>query len=87
MAVVIRLTRGGQKKKPLYRIVAADKRFCRDGRFLEIVGTHDPRLDKTVVKKEAAEKWIKNGAQLSNTVRKLFAKQGVGVVAPTAAAK
>ena len=84
MAVIIRLTRGGQKKKPLYRIVAADKRFCRDGRFLEIVGTYDPRLEKTVVKKEAAEKWIKQGAQISDTVKKLFIKQGVSLarVAP-----
>jgi small subunit ribosomal protein S16 len=87
MSVVIRLTRGGQKKKPFYRIVAADKRFCRDGRFLEIVGTWDPLLEKATVKKEAAEKWIKNGAQVSNTVKKLFVKNGVSLltVAPTAA--
>ena len=84
MAVVIRLTRGGQKKKPFYRIVAADKRFCRDGRFLEVVGTWDPVLEKAVVKKEAAENWIKKGAQVSATVKKLFVKQGVSL-ATTAA--
>jgi small subunit ribosomal protein S16 len=87
MSVVIRLTRGGQKKKPFYRIVAADKRFCRDGRFLEIVGTWDPLLEKATVKKEAAEKWIQNGAQVSATVKKLFIKQGVSLltVAPVVA--
>ncbi|MBI3795102.1 MAG: 30S ribosomal protein S16 [Nitrospinae bacterium] len=87
MAVVIRMSRGGKKKKPFYRIVAADKRFCRDGRYLEIVGTWDPKLEKATVKKEAAEKWIKNGAQVSETVKKLFIKNGVSLatVAPSAA--
>jgi len=79
MPVVIRLARGGKKKKPFYRIVAADKRYCRDGRFLEIVGTHDPRTDKTTVQKEAAEKWIQDGAQVSATVKKLFTKEGVSL--------
>lgn len=77
MAVVIRLTRRGKKKKPFYRIVAADQRFSRDGRFLEIVGTYDPMKKETTVKKEAAEKWIKRGARLTPTVRQLFNKQGV----------
>ncbi len=79
MPVVIRLARGGKKKKPFYRIVAADKRYCRDGRFLEIVGTYDPRTEKAIVKKEAAEKWILTGAQCSATVKKLFTKEGVSL--------
>ncbi len=85
MAVVIRLSRHGQKKKPFYRIVAADKRYSRDGRFLEVLGTYDPRQQKTVVEKESAEKWIKNGAQVSDTVKKIFMKEGVSLA--TAAAK
>ncbi|MBI5178798.1 MAG: 30S ribosomal protein S16 [Nitrospinae bacterium] len=79
MAVVIRLARGGKKKVPFYRIVAADKRFCRDGRFLEVVGTYDPMTEKAVVKKDAAEKWIKTGARVTDTVKKLFTKQGVSL--------
>jgi small subunit ribosomal protein S16 len=77
MAVVIRLTRRGRKKQPFYRIVAADQRFSRDGRFLEIVGTYDPMKKEATVKKEAAEKWIQRGARLTPTVRQLFKKQGV----------
>lgn len=85
MAVVIRLARFGQKKKPFFRIVAADKRFCRDGRFLEIVGTYDPRSEKTALKKDIAEKWVKNGAQVSPTVKKLFVKEGVSLDSKPAA--
>jgi len=77
MSVVIRLARGGKKKQPFYRIVAADSRFSRDGRFLEVVGTYDPRSKDTTVKKELAEKWIQKGARLSPTVKQLFSKQGV----------
>lgn len=77
MAVIIRLSRHGAKSKPFYRIVAADKRYSRDGRFLEIIGTYDPRDRKTVMVKEAAEKWIKTGARMSDTVKKIFAKEGV----------
>jgi len=77
MSVVIRLARGGKKKQPFYRIVAADSRFSRDGRFLEVVGTYDPRSKDTIVKKELAEKWIQKGARLSPTVKQLFSKQGV----------
>ena len=84
MSVVIRLTRRGKKKKPFYRIVAADQRFSRDGRFLEIVGTYDPRNKEVTVKKEAAEKWIKNGARLSSTVKQLFKDKGVSATAETA---
>lgn len=79
MAVVIRLTRTGRKKKPFYRIVAADERHPRDGRFLDIVGTYDPRNKTGTVKKELAEKWIKQGARLSATVKQLFTKQGVAL--------
>ncbi|GMT42664.1 MAG: 30S ribosomal protein S16 [bacterium] len=81
MAVVIRLSRHGRKKKPFYRIVAADRRFSRDGRFLEILGTHDPIKEVTDVKKRAAEKWIRRGACLSPTVKQLFVKHGVSISA------
>ena len=86
MAVVIRLTRRGKKKKPYYRIVAADQRFSRDGRFLEIVGSYDPRNKEVTVKKEAAEKWIQKGARLSSTVKQLFKNQGVTAPAEAATA-
>lgn len=81
MAVVIRLTRRGKKKHPYYRIVAADQRFSRDGRFLEIVGSYDPGKKEVTVKKEAAEKWIQRGARLSSTVKQLFKAQGVAATA------
>ena len=87
MSVVIRLTRRGKKKKPFYRIVAADQRFSRDGRFLEIVGTYDPGNKEVTVKKEAAQKWINNGARLSSTVKQLFKAQGVTAPAETASAE
>lgn len=77
MAVVIRLSRRGRKKKPFYRIVAADRRFSRDGRFLEIVGTYDPMTKEVTVKKEAAQKWVQRGAILSSTVKRLFSKEGI----------
>lgn len=79
MAVTIRLARIGRKKKPFYRIVAADSRFPRDGRNLEVVGTYDPRTKETRIKKEIAEKWIKHGASLSATVKSLFQKEGVSL--------
>ena len=85
MAVIIRLTRRGKKKQPYYRIVAADQRFSRDGRFLEIVGSYDPRKKEVTVKKEAAEKWIQRGAILSSTVKQLFKDQGVTAPAVAAA--
>jgi small subunit ribosomal protein S16 len=73
------MSRYGRKKKPFYRIVAADKRSPRDGAFLDIIGTYDPRTKETNIKKDIAEKWIKNGAQLSDTVKDLFVKQGVSL--------
>ncbi len=76
MAVVIRLTRRGTKKKPFYRIVAADSRFPRDGRFLEILGTFDPlkEKDNCNVDMEKASAWIAKGAQPSKTVASLLKK-------------
>ena len=81
MGVRIRLTRQGMKKKPFYRIVVADSRSPRDGKFLEVVGTYDPKgADaKIVLKKEKIEAWIKKGATASDTVRTLFVKAGFAV--------
>lgn len=80
MAVVIRLTRRGAKKRPFYRIVAADSRFPRDGRFLEILGTFDPLSseDNCKVDAEKASAWIAKGARPSKTVASLLKKAGVG---------
>jgi len=74
MALVIRLRRHGSKKKPYYRIVVADSRSPRDGRFVEQVGTYDPAFDppRVTLKKEPTERWIKAGAKPSDTVRKLI---------------
>lgn len=74
MAVRLRLMRMGKKKQPTYRIVAADSRSPRDGRFLEIVGTYQPRLEPSGIKidDEKALKWLRNGAQPSETVEKLM---------------
>ena len=79
MAVVIRLTRRGAKKKPFYRIVAADSRMPRDGRFLEILGTYDPLKEEEgcKVNAEKAQAWLKKGAKPSKTVGALFKKAGV----------
>jgi small subunit ribosomal protein S16 len=76
MAVIIRLARHGAKKKPFYRVVAADTRFPRDGRFLEILGTYDPR-DKVAGLKldvDAVRGWKEKGAQISDAVLKLVRK-------------
>lgn len=79
MAVKLRLTRIGKKKQPTYRIVAADSRSPRDGRFIEIIGSYDARQEpsKITVDNEAAEKWLKVGAQPSERVAKLFKIAGV----------
>jgi small subunit ribosomal protein S16 len=76
MAVKIRLKRMGAKKNPFYRIVVADSRYPRDGRFIEEIGYYDPMKDTDNVKlnTEAVDKWIKNGAQPTETVKKLIAK-------------
>ena len=79
MSVKIRLRRMGAKKAPFYRIVVADSRFPRDGRFIEEIGTYDPMKEPSVVKvdEEKAKKWISNGAQPTDTVKALFKKHGV----------
>ncbi len=74
MAVKIRLARHGAKKKPFYRIVAADSSSPRDGRFLEILGTYDPRnkISGLNLNVESVRKWVSNGAEMTSTVRKLM---------------
>lgn len=77
--VKIRLRRMGAKKAPFYRIVVADSRFPRDGRFIEELGTYNPLKEPSELKvdSERAQKWIKDGAQPTETVRALFKKAGV----------
>lgn len=79
MAVKLRLKRMGAKKAPFYRIVAADSRSPRDGRFIETVGTYNPLTNPADVKidEELAMKWLKNGATPTDTVRNLFSKAGI----------
>lgn len=79
MAVKIRLRRMGAKKAPFYRIVVADSRFPRDGRFIEELGYYDPTKNPTVIEVDAekAKKWIANGAQPTDTVRALLKKKEV----------
>ena len=74
MAVKIRLKRMGQEKAPFYRIVVSDSRSPRDGKFIEEIGTYDPTKEPAVVKvnEEAAQKWLSNGAQPTDTVSRLF---------------
>ena len=79
MAVKIRLRRMGKKKAPFYRVVVADSRYPRDGRFIEEIGTYNPMVAENNVNidAEAANKWIGNGAQPTDTVRALLKKQGI----------
>ncbi len=77
MAVSLRLTRMGSKKRPFYRIIAIDSRDKRDGQYIELLGTHDVLKDETKVDKEIALKWLNNGAQPSDTVRDILSKAGV----------
>ena len=79
MAVKIRLRRMGAKKAPFYRVVVADSRYPRDGRFIEVIGYYNPLEDPTVIKidVEKAQKWIANGAQPTDTVKDLLKKAGV----------
>ena len=79
MAVKMRLRRMGQKKAPFYRIVVADSRSPRDGRFIEEVGYYDPTVDPSVIKfnEEAAKKWLANGAQPTEVVSKIFKLAGI----------
>ena len=80
MAVKIRLARRGAKKKPFYRIVAADSEFPRDGRFLETLGTYNPMVDPAAVtlKEDRIKYWMGEGAQPTTTVKSLLKKQGLG---------
>ena len=76
MAVKIRLRRMGAKKSPFYRVVVADSRFPRDGRFIEEIGTYDPTTEPSTIKIDAdkAKQWLSNGAQPTDTVRVLLKK-------------
>ncbi|MCD8376490.1 MAG: 30S ribosomal protein S16 [Oscillospiraceae bacterium] len=76
--VKIRLRRMGAKKSPFYRIVVADSRYPRDGRFIEEIGTYDPRVNPAAINVDAerAQAWIKTGAQPTETVKALLKKAG-----------
>jgi len=79
MAVKIRLKRMGAKKSPFYRVVVADSRYPRDGRFIEEIGTYNPLTDPATVSIDGdkAVTWIKNGAQPTDTVKSLLKKAGI----------
>ena len=79
MAVKIRLKRMGAKRTPFYRIVAADSRSPRDGRYIEVIGTYNPVVEpaKVEINEELALKWLQTGAKPSDTVRNLFSNQGI----------
>ena len=79
MAVKLRMIRMGAKKRPFYRVVVADSRSPRDGRFIELLGTYDPTKNPAAVTLKEAEilKWLNQGAQPSDTVRNLLSKQGI----------
>ena len=79
MAVKIRLRRMGAKKAPFYRVVVADSRYPRDGRFIEEIGFYNPMVEPAEVKVDAekAKKWIANGAQPTDTVKAILKKEGI----------
>ena len=79
MAIKIRLKRMGKKKAPFYRIVVADSRSPRDGKFIEEIGTYDPNQEPSLFKvnEDAAKKWLNNGAQPTEVVGKLFKLAGI----------
>lgn len=79
MAVKLRLKRMGAKKQPFYRIVAADSRCKRDGRFIETIGTYNPLVTpaETKIDEELAMKWLKDGAIPTDTVRNILSKNGI----------
>lgn len=79
MAVKMRLRRIGAKKAPFYRVIVADSRSPRDGRFIEEIGTYNPLTDPVEIKIDAekAKKWISNGAQPTETVKALLKKSGI----------
>ena len=83
MALAIRMSRGGRKNRPFYKIVVADKRYPRDGRFLEKLGTYDPLLPegdekRVVLNAERIQHWISQGAQPSDRVARMMFKAGIG---------
>mgnify|MGYP003289092408 FL=1 len=79
MAVKMRLRRMGAKRAPFYRVVVADSRYPRDGRFIEEIGTYNPMTNPAEIKIDAekAEQWLKNGAQPTDTVKVILKKSGV----------
>ncbi len=79
MALKIRLTRLGDKKTPFYRVVVADSRSPRDGKFVEVIGTYNPLTEPAEIKidNEKAAQWLKNGAQPTDTAKELLIKSGV----------
>ena len=79
MAVKLRLKRMGAKKRPFYRVVAADSRGPRDGKFIELIGTYNPVTEPAEIKidEEVAMKWLRNGAEPTDTVRDLLKRQGI----------
>ncbi len=79
MAVKIRLRRMGKKKAPFYRVIVADSRSPRDGKFIDEIGTYDPNVEPAAFKvdAEAAKKWMENGAKPTETVARLFKQSGV----------
>lgn len=79
MATKIRLKRMGGKKAPFYRVVVADSRWPRDGRFIEEIGYYDPLKDPALIHidEEKAKKWLAEGAEISDTVNSLFKKAGI----------
>ncbi len=82
MAVTLRLARHGQKKRPFYRIVAAEKTQKRDGRFLEIVGIYNPMIEppSLTIKEERVMHWIDNGAEATSVVKSLISKKLPGYI-------
>ena len=81
MAVKLRLTRVGSKKNPVFRVVAADSRSPRDGKFIEIVGRYNPQTDPSTIEfdEERVKDWLSKGAQPSSTVQRLLKAKGVGL--------
>jgi small subunit ribosomal protein S16 len=80
MAVHMRLTRVGSKKNPIFRVVVADSRSARDGKFLEIVGRYNPQTDPSTIEfdEERVKEWLSKGAQPSNTVARLLKTKNLG---------
>ena len=87
MAVAIRFSRQGKKKSPFYRIVAADKRRARDGKFIELLGTYHPVTKVLKLDAERYEKWIKVGAQPSGTLAAIVRRTARAAAAPAPGAK